>query len=63
MGKKSLHIYVLYQSSPHSATVSTQPFQRYYDDINVLLPHLNSCATETVTGLASQYAEAVFVMR
>lgn len=33
--KKSSYIYVLCQSPPHSGTVSTQPPQRYYDDIKL----------------------------
>lgn len=62
MGKKILHIYVLYQSTPHSGTVSTQPLQRYHDDSKWSPSPPNSCATETVTSLVSQYVKAVFVM-
>lgn len=46
-------ILALSQHNHHKDTMMT---------LNCLLPHLNSCATETVTSLVSQYKKAVFVM-
>lgn len=62
-GEKKLYIFMFSIRAHPILALSQHNHIKDTMTLSVLLPHLNSCATETVAGLVSQYAKAVSVMR